>query len=147
MCEACCSVSFLWKNKNCRYLFSTNALQNVFQHSSRTTCEDCFTLLWVVNAVMTWCTHARWQGSPGYLAFYGKPLCRISASCWMQVGCETYLLQPRCACNPSLSPLPPSCSGGCLEHSPQVCACPCLCLLACMFVYRSLFFFFFRSEL
>lgn len=93
----------------------------------------------VVNTVMTRCTHAHWQGSSRYLAFYVKPLCRISASCWMQVGCETYLLQPRCACNPSLSPLPPPCSGGCLEHRPQVCPCLWMWPLACMFVCLSLF--------
>lgn len=102
-------------------------------------CEDCFILPWVVTTVMTRCTHAHRQGSSGYLAFYGKPLCRISASCWMQVGCETYLLQPRCACNPSLSPLPPPYSGGCLEHSPQVCPRLCMWPLACMFVCLSLF--------
>ena len=72
--------------------------------------------------------------SPGYLAFYVKPLYRISASCWMQVGCGTYLLQPRCACNPSLSPLPPSCSGGCLEHGPRL----CICVRACLYVRLSM---------
>ncbi len=63
---------------------------------------------------------------------YMKPLCRISASCWMQVGCRTYLLQPRCACNPSLSPLPPSCFRGSQEHSPQVCVCLFICMHASM---------------
>lgn len=109
--------------------------------------RTAFFLLWVVNPVMT---SARMHAdkalySPGYLAFCVKPLCRISASCWMQVGCGTYLLQPRCACNPSLSPLPPSCSGGCLEHGPQVCVCLCVCMHARMFICHSLSLFS-RSE-
>lgn len=119
----------------------TNPPKNILGHSSQNMCEDYFILPWVVNTVMTRCMHVHWQGSTGYLAFYGKPLCRISASCWMQVGCETYLLQPRCGCNPSLSPLPPPCSGGCLEHRPQVCPRQCMWPLACMFVCLSLFFF------
>lgn len=81
--------------------------------------------------------------SPGYLAFYVKPLCRISASCWMQLGCGTYLLQPRCACNSSLSPLPPSYSGGCLEHGPQLCVCVCVWvgLYMCTSIFICLSFF------
>lgn len=102
--------------------------------------ENCFILLWAVNPVMTEAhvhTDAHMHAdkalySLGYLVFYAEPLCRISASCWMQVGYGAYLLQPRCACNPSLSPLPSSYSGGCLEHGPKVCVCECEYVYRCV---------------